>query len=87
MTMLMPISVTHPLARIARRVALARGVSSPGAYLQMVGRPIRAAPGKTRATIIDLGGSVYNSKIGLPDSDRIYSLSGIAIREAGEQIS
>ena len=67
-------------------VVLARGVTSPGAYLQMVGRALRRSPGKSRAIVVDLAGSVYDSRIGLPDSDRSYSLEGVAIREEGERI-
>lgn len=60
---------------------LARGSSHPGMYLQMVGRVLRAAPGKTRATILDLKGSTL--KHGLPEADRAYSLEGNAIELAG----
>lgn len=59
---------------------LARGCSHHGAYLQMIGRAIRAAPGKTRATIFDLVGAVHDH--GLPDADRAYALEGEAISGA-----
>lgn len=53
---------------------LARGCSSPGTYLQMIGRVMRAAPGKDRALVIDLRGAVHQH--GLPDDHREYSLDG-----------
>jgi len=59
-------------------VILARGASTPGIYLQMVGRGLRPAPGKSHVTVIDLVGCVHEH--GLPDEDREYSLSGKAIR-------
>lgn len=62
---------------------LARGCSSTGAYLQMVGRVLRAAPGKSRAKVLDLRGVSHEH--GHPLADREYSLEGRAIREAGYQ--
>lgn len=53
---------------------LARRFGHPGLFLQCVGRALRPAPDKTRATVIDLCGSVH--KHGLPDMDREYSLEG-----------
>ncbi len=47
-------------------------------YLQIVGRALRAAPGKDQATLIDLVGASY--KHGLPAEDRLYALEGEAIR-------
>jgi len=56
---------------------LARNFAHASTYLQAVGRIIRAAPGKSEATIVDLCGSVLRH--GLPTTDRVYSLdSGIA---------
>ena len=54
----------------------------PGMYLQSVGRVLRAAPGKTHATIIDLTGNALPPPEGhgLPDADREYSLDGTAIK-------
>lgn len=53
---------------------LARGCDGLGAYLQMVGRVMRAAPGKSRATLIDLvGASLVH---GAPDAAREYHLDG-----------
>lgn len=57
---------------------LARGCSSQGAFLQMVGRVLRAAPGKTGATLLDLAGVV--NVLGPPDEDRVFSLEGRAIK-------
>lgn len=59
---------------------LARGVSHEGAYLQMVGRVLRPAPGKTEAIVIDLPGASW--RYGLPTDDREYSLEGTAMRRA-----
>jgi superfamily II DNA or RNA helicase len=56
---------------------LARGCGHAGMMLQMVGRVLRAAPGKTKATLIDLRGVVH--KLGLPEADRVWSLEGRAI--------
>lgn len=56
---------------------LARGASHASTYLQMVGRVLRPAPGKARALVIDLCGVVHEH--GLPDADRVYSLTGNAI--------
>jgi DNA repair protein RadD len=60
---------------------LARGCSSPGAYLQMVGRVLRSAPGKDHATLLDLRGVSHEH--GHPLADREYSLDGKAIRLPG----
>ncbi len=62
---------------------LAKRVGHAGALLQMVGRVLRAAPGKGFATLIDLCGSVH--KHGLPEADREYSLDGKAIRLSGDE--
>lgn len=53
---------------------IARGCSYTGTYLQMVGRVLRPAPGKTHATLIDLAGVSHSH--GLPTEDRSYSLDG-----------
>lgn len=53
---------------------LARGCANDGTYLQMVGRVMRACPGKTLATLIDLRGVVHQH--GMPDEPRVYSLQG-----------
>lgn len=56
---------------------LARRFGHAGLYLQCVGRVLRPSPGKTRATVIDLCGSVH--KHGTPEMEREYSLDGKAI--------
>ncbi len=53
---------------------LARGCGSAATYIQMVGRVLRTAPGKTRATVIDLCGN-WNQH-GLPTDEREFSLEG-----------
>lgn len=58
---------------------LARGCGSVGTYLQMVGRVLRPAPGKTKAILLDLPGAVHLH--GMPDEDREYSLDGEGIKE------
>lgn len=57
---------------------IARGCGSAGTYLQIVGRVIRTAPGKTHAIVLDLVGAVHEH--GLPDAAREYALEGKAIR-------
>ncbi|HEV8462115.1 MAG TPA: DEAD/DEAH box helicase family protein [Gaiellaceae bacterium] len=52
---------------------LARGFSTWGTFIQACGRFLRPHPGKARALIVDLKGSVYIH--GLPDEDRVFSLS------------
>ena len=62
---------------------LARGCGSVGTYLQIVGRVLRTAPGKTEALLIDLTGRSFEDH-GPPDSDRVYSLTGKGIRAKDE---
>lgn len=62
---------------------LAKGCGSVGTYLQIVGRVLRPAPGKTEALLIDLTGRSFD-KHGPPDDDRLYSLTGKGIRAKGE---
>lgn len=57
---------------------LARSCGSAGTFLQMVGRVLRPAPGKSRALLLDLSGVVHLH--GLPDDDREYSLGGDGIQ-------
>lgn len=59
---------------------LARGVGHVSTMLQMCGRVLRPAPGKSIATIVDLTGVVH--KHGWPTEDREYSLEGRAIRRS-----
>lgn len=61
-------------------VILARGISNPSTWIQIVGRPLRRSPGKARAIVLDLLGNVHQH--GLPEEERTYSLEGKAIRLA-----
>lgn len=63
---------------------LARKPQHTGLYLQMVGRVLRPAPGKTHATLIDLCGSVHDH--GPPDMDREYSLEGKGIGKVDREL-
>lgn len=58
---------------------LARGCENVGTFLQMVGRVLRPAPGKSRALLIDLPGASWHPDIGLPDEEREYKLDGSGI--------
>lgn len=59
-------------------VILARGCSTAGTYLQMVGRALRPAPGKSDALLLDLRG--VSHEFGEPAEDRVFSLDGKGIR-------
>lgn len=63
---------------------LARGFGHPGLFIQCAGRVLRPAPGKKRAILIDLVGSVYEH--GTPDAERVYSLDGKAMAAKREAI-
>jgi superfamily II DNA or RNA helicase len=63
---------------------LARGVGTTGLYLQMVGRVLRPAPGKTDAVIIDLHGASRNH--GHPEDAYTYSLDGQGVRSGADPI-
>lgn len=56
---------------------LARGASTAGTYLQMVGRVLRPHAGKTKATLIDLQG--VSHLYGMPEDERLYKLEGRGI--------
>ncbi len=58
----------------AETCVIARSVGHPSTYLQMAGRVLRPAPGKTEAVLIDLSGASLLH--GLPTEDRNYSLCG-----------
>jgi hypothetical protein len=58
---------------------LARGVSFVGAYLQMVGRILRPAPGKVDGLLLDLPG--VSHAFGNPCDDRLFSLGGAGISQ------
>lgn len=66
---------------------IARPCGTASTYLQMIGRVLRPSPGKEKATLIDLSGSVH--KFGLPFEERDFSLEGkpIAIRSDRLRIS
>ena len=64
---------------------LGRGCSHPSLLLQMAGRVLRAAPGKTDALLLDLPGVTWTH--GVPHEDRTYSLDGIKRPEHGEPLS
>ncbi len=59
-------------------VIVARGVSTEATWIQMLGRALRPAEGKARATCLDLHGHVH--RWGLVDEERTFSLDGVAIR-------
>lgn len=61
-------------------IILARAFVVVAAFLQAIGRGRRPAPGKERCTVIDLRGAVFMH--GLPDDDRVWSLTGKAVRRA-----
>ena len=67
---------------MASTCILARGASTAGIYLQMVGRVLRPHPGKTRATLIDLRGVSRPEVHGPPEDDRVFSLDGRGISKA-----
>jgi len=63
---------------------MARKPQHAGLYLQMAGRVLRPAPGKTHATLIDLCGSVHDH--GTPDMDRTYTLDGRGISKVDRDL-
>ena len=65
-----------------RAVVLARAFGVCSAYLQAVGRALRAVQGKTHALVLDLVGAAILH--GLPEDDRVWSLTGSAVRRTGE---
>jgi superfamily II DNA or RNA helicase len=65
-------------------VILARSVGTCGLFLQISGRGLRPSPGKPHMTLLDLSGATHLH--GSPDSDREYSLTGQAIRQAGVEM-
>lgn len=58
-------------------IIIARGIGTPGLWLQMSGRGSRPAPGKTDCLIVDLRGVSHLH--GHPYSERTYSLDGRGI--------
>lgn len=63
-----------PMAQVC---ILARGASTAGIYLQMVGRVLRPHRGKKSATLIDLRGVSHIHL--MPEDERLYSLQGKGI--------
>ena len=63
-----------PMAQVC---ILARGASTAGIYLQMVGRVLRPHRGKKSATLIDLRGVSHVHL--MPEDERLYSLEGKGI--------
>lgn len=59
-------------APIVSTVVLEQPCLHQGAYLQRVGRALRAHPGKAMATVLDLSGASYRH--GVPTHDREYAL-------------
>ena len=54
-------------------------------WLQAIGRVVRAHPGKREALVYDLRGAVYLH--GLPEDDRVWSLSGEQGRSTAERVA
>jgi len=65
-------------------VILARMMGTCGFFLQTTGRGLRPAPGKTHMTLLDLSGAA--NVHGSPTCDRVYSLEGRGIRQAGVEM-
>lgn len=65
-------------------VILARGCGTAGTFLQMTGRGLRPAAGKTDCLLIDLHGVSYVH--GHPADDRQYSLDGRGISGADVEV-
>lgn len=61
---------------VVEAAILLRPTQSTGLYIQQVGRALRAAPGKTKAIILDHVGNVLRH--GMPDEQRDWTLDGIA---------
>jgi superfamily II DNA or RNA helicase len=62
---------------------LTRRPAHAGTFLQMVGRVLRPAPGKSQALVLDLCGSVHDH--GTPDCEREFSLDGKGIKRSDRQ--
>ena len=63
-------------------ILLARNVDSISLYMQIVGRGLRVHPCKADCVLIDLAGTYKKPGFGSPTEDRVYSLTGKAIRRA-----
>ena len=62
-------------------IILARGIGSLVLYTQIIGRGLRAWPGKSKCTVLDLFGCVHT--FGPPDEEREYSLDGEGMSRKG----
>lgn len=65
-----------------RSIILARATGSIPLYLQAVGRGGRPFEGKAACTVLDLRGAVHAH--GVPETDRVWSLEGEAVRPRDE---
>ena len=63
-------------------VILARGCGTAGTYIQMIGRGLRPATGKSNCLLLDLHGVSHVH--GSPEDDRQYALDGKGIRSAND---
>jgi superfamily II DNA or RNA helicase len=57
-------------------IIIARGISSPGTWIQIGGRGLRPSEGKSQCTISDLRGHFHRQHFGPLDDPRIWSLDG-----------
>lgn len=71
-----------PMAQVC---ILARGASTAGIYLQMVGRVLRPHRGKTSATLIDLRGVSHVHL--MPEDERKFELEGKGITACGGDLA
>lgn len=71
-----------PMAQVC---ILARGASTAGIYLQMVGRVLRPHRGKTRAMLIDLRGISHVHL--MPEDERVFQLEGKGIGFGGGELA
>lgn len=62
-------------------IIVARGCGSQGLWLQMIGRGLRPAPGKSDCLLLDMRG--VTGELGRPDADREFRLEGdpIAVKD------
>lgn len=68
-----------PMAEVC---VLARGCSTAGMFLQIVGRVLRCAEGKRAALLIDLPGVTHLH--GMPEDERVWKLTGRACVVSGQ---
>lgn len=63
-------------------VIMARGCSAWCTWIQCIGRGLRPFPGKTKCTVLDLRGAVYQH--GFPEDEREFSLTGTASKAVAD---